>query len=153
LKPSWIRVELLGCDGIPPFGEIILGRVVGIVVAVDEPVVPTPSDALVGLAAAILDSTDSDVAVSVPVGLMLWGAVVEVSEDVTAGMTESDSELWGVELVIAGDMLVGATLFSVEEVSVDIGTPVLLLATLEPADADVSETVVGPVVGPLLGLL
>jgi hypothetical protein len=63
---------LLGCDGIPPFGEIILGRVVGIVVVVvDEPVAPTPSDPLVGLAAAILDSTDSDVAVSVPVGLML----------------------------------------------------------------------------------
>ena len=62
---------MLGCAGIPPFGEIILGRVVGIVVAVAEPVALTPSDPLVGLAAAILDSTDSDVAVSVPVGIML----------------------------------------------------------------------------------
>jgi hypothetical protein len=68
-------------------------------------------------------------------------------------MTESDSELWGVELAIAGVMLAGAVLFPVEGVSVDIGTPVLLLATLGPADADGSETVVGLAVGPLLGLL
>lgn len=61
-----------GCDGIPPLGEMILGRVVGIVVAVvDGPVaLPSPGP-LVGVAAAILDSTDSDLAVSVPVGLML----------------------------------------------------------------------------------
>lgn len=72
MKPSWIKVELFGCAGIPPFGEIILGKVVGIVVAVvDAPVeLPSPGP-LEGVAAVILDSTDSDLAVSVPVGLML----------------------------------------------------------------------------------
>jgi hypothetical protein len=102
---------------------MILGRVVGIVVAVvDGPVaLPSPGP-LVGVAAAILDSTDSDLAVSVPVGLMLWGAVVETSEDVTAGMTESGSEAWDVELAIAGVILGPAVLFPVEGVSVDIGT-------------------------------
>ena len=66
---------------------------------------------------------------------------MEAYEDVTAG----------VELAIAGVTLADAVLFPVEGVSVDIGTPVLLLATLGLADADVPETVVGPPV--LLALL
>jgi hypothetical protein len=156
LKPSWIKVELFGCAGIPPFGEIILGKVVGIVVAVvDAPVeLPSPGP-LEGVAAAILDSTDSDLAVSVPVGLMLWGGVEERSEDVTAGMTLSGSEVWDVGLAIAGVMLGGAVLFPVEGVSVEVGTTgasVLEVGMVVwPTDADVSETLVGPVVGPLVG--
>jgi hypothetical protein len=55
---------------------------------------------------------------------------LEASEDDTAGMTESDSELWGVELAIAGVMLGGAVLFPVEGVSVDIGTPALEIETV-----------------------
>jgi hypothetical protein len=63
---------LFGWDGIPPLGEMILGSVVGIVVDVVEGLVElTPPVPLVGVAAAILDSTESDLAVSVPVGLML----------------------------------------------------------------------------------
>jgi hypothetical protein len=53
-------------------GEIILGSVVGIVVAVeDRPVELTSPDWLVAVATAMLDPTESDLALSVPVGLIL----------------------------------------------------------------------------------
>lgn len=72
MKPSWIKVELSGCDGIPPLGEIILGSVVGIVVEIEVGLVELTSPVpVVGVAAAMLDSTERDFAVSVPVGLML----------------------------------------------------------------------------------
>jgi hypothetical protein len=96
-------------------GEIILGSVLGIVVAVEEGVVELTSlGSLVGVATAILDSIESDLALSVPVGLMLWGAVVEATEDVRAGMTDSGSEA-DVEVAIAGVRTdAGVVLFPVE---------------------------------------
>lgn len=52
-------------------GEIILGSVVGIVVAVEDRPVELTSVWLVAVATAMLDPTESDLALSVPVGLML----------------------------------------------------------------------------------
>ena len=53
-------------------GEIILGSVVGIVVEVeDRPVELASPDWLVAEATAMLDPTESDLALSVPVGLIL----------------------------------------------------------------------------------
>jgi hypothetical protein len=110
-------------------GEIILGSVVGIVVEVEVGLVELPSvGPVVGVAAAMLDSMESDLALSVPVGLMLWGAVVETSEDVKAGMMDCGAETCDVELAIAGVMLGGTVLFPVEgavgaeRLSVDTGT-------------------------------
>ena len=72
MKPSWINVELFGGGGIPPPGEIILGSELGIAVAVrDELLERTSLELLAAVATAILDPTESDLAVSVPVGLML----------------------------------------------------------------------------------
>ena len=51
---------------------MILGSVVGMVVEVVDGLVElTSPGSLVGVAAVILDSTESDLALSVPVGLML----------------------------------------------------------------------------------
>ena len=53
-------------------GEMILGSVVGIVVAVEDgPVELAPPVWLVAVATAMLDATESDLALSVPVGLIL----------------------------------------------------------------------------------
>lgn len=52
-------------------GEIILGSVVGIVVAVEDGLSELTSGWLVLVATAMLDSTESDLALSVPVGLIL----------------------------------------------------------------------------------
>ena len=53
-------------------GEIILGSVVGIVVAVEDALSELTSLGwLVLVATAMLDPTESDVALSVPVGLIL----------------------------------------------------------------------------------
>jgi hypothetical protein len=105
-------------------GEIILGSVVGIVVAVEDELSELTSPGwLVLVATAMLDPTESDLALSVPVGLILWGAVVESAEDVTKGVTESVPEV----LAIAG-VIAGVVLFAVmgaggaEELSVDTGT-------------------------------
>lgn len=153
-------MELFGCDGIPPFGEMMRGSVVGIVVAVEEGLVVLTAllGALVGVAAAMLDSTDSDLALSVPVGLMLCGAL-ETSEDVTPGTTEVVGETCDVRLATAGAMLADAVLFALEGVWVDAGTSetavsevvtVLLelaLGPVGPTEGEVAETVVGPVDG------
>ena len=72
VKPIWIRVEFSGCDGIPPLGEIIRGSELGILVAVEVGLLELSSLApLAVVATAILEATESDLAESVPVGLML----------------------------------------------------------------------------------
>jgi hypothetical protein len=137
-------------------GEIILGSVVGIVVAVEDELSELTSPGwLVLVATAMLDPTESDLALSVPVGLILWGAVVESAEDVTKGVTESVPEV----LAIAG-VIAGVVLFAVmgaggaEELSVDTGTtetPVfdvggtveLTLGAAEGAKDEVLETLGG----------
>jgi hypothetical protein len=149
-------------------GEIILGSVLGMLVEVIEGLaVLTSPELLVAVATAILDGTESDLAVSVPVGLMLSGAVVVATEDVTAGRMDPDSEVGDAELAIAGIMLdvAAVVLFSVDgafkgaELSVDTGTTetpvlevgaVLLLSeALRPVDGEVLEVIVGAVVGVL----
>ena len=62
-------MKLFGGVGIPPLGEMILGSVLGIVVAVEDELLKLAS--LVVVATAMLDATESDLAVSVPVGLIL----------------------------------------------------------------------------------
>lgn len=65
----------------------------------------------------------------------------------------SGSEVWDVGLAIAGVMLGGAVLFPVEGVPVEIGTTGVSVLEVGPTDADVSETLVGPVVGSVVGPL
>jgi len=73
VKPSWIKVVFLGCAGTPPAGAMILGRDVGSIVPV---ALDGTTDVEGDGATTMLGATVKEVALSVPVGLMLCGGAL-----------------------------------------------------------------------------
>ena len=83
MKPIWIKVELSGAAGTPPCGVMTRGSCDGIAEELEVGAVEEPE---ADVADWILDWGVRAVAVSVPVGLILSGAVVEALLGVTSAL-------------------------------------------------------------------
>lgn len=88
MKPSWIKVVFWGCAGIPPAGAMIFGSEDGSTVSV---ALDGETDVTGEVATTMLGGTVKEVALSVPVGKILSGAVLVGA--IIAGVSELPAEV------------------------------------------------------------
>ena len=125
MKPSWIKVVFWGCAGTPPGGAITLGKEDGSIVPV---ALEGTTDVEGEGATTMVGATVREVALSVPVGLMLCGAVL-------VGIRVA-----GVSVTMTGEVVEPAAVRSVAVVTVD-PEPVAAILDSETVPEEVTTSV------------